>query len=100
MCARFVSKLKTLIHELICVKNNFYPATIKNENRAAEVRKKLCGAKGTNNSIKLKKGNIGEYKNFRAVPLCSSFFLIMMKLKEFCVTQNDTPKMVKNVSLY
>ena len=32
------SKFKTIIHELICVKNNFYPAIIKNENGAVAMR--------------------------------------------------------------
>ena len=26
------SKLKTLVHEPFCVKNNFYPETVKNDN--------------------------------------------------------------------
>ena len=30
--AIFFSELKTLIHKIICVKNNYYPATIKNDN--------------------------------------------------------------------
>ena len=49
------SKLKTLIHDLICVKNDFYPETIKNDNGAAAMIKQLCDANGTNKSIKLKK---------------------------------------------
>ena len=39
-------ELKNLIHELICVKNNFYPASIKTKNGAVSMRKILCDAKG------------------------------------------------------
>ena len=46
--ARSLPKLKTFINDLIFVKNNFYPATIKNDNGAVETRKKLCGANRTN----------------------------------------------------
>ena len=31
-------KLKSLIYELICVKNKFYPATVKNKNGAVAMR--------------------------------------------------------------
>ena len=54
------SELKTLIHELICVKNNSYAASIKNDNRAVAMRK-MCDAKITNSYINFKKYNIGEY---------------------------------------
>ena len=33
------SKLNTVIHKLICVNNDFYPASIKNENGAVATRK-------------------------------------------------------------
>ena len=33
------SKFKTVIYEKICVKNNIYPATIKNDNGAVAMRK-------------------------------------------------------------
>ena len=36
---RFFPKLKSLIYELICVKNDFYPETIKNYNGAIAMRK-------------------------------------------------------------
>ena len=45
------SELKNLIHELICVKNIFYPASIKNDNGAVAMIFFLCDANGTNNSI-------------------------------------------------
>ena len=48
--ARF-SKFETLIHELIFVKSDFYPATIKNYNEAVAMRKVLCDTNGSNNSI-------------------------------------------------
>ena len=38
--ARF-SESKTLIHKLICVKNNFYPASIKKDNGGRRNEKKL-----------------------------------------------------------
>ena len=53
--AIFSPKLKTVIHELIFVKNNFYPATIKNDNGAVAMIFFLFGANGTNNSARLKK---------------------------------------------
>ena len=36
--------------------NNFYPATIRNDNGAVAMRKFLCDANKSNNSINLKKG--------------------------------------------
>ena len=54
--AIFLSKFKTVIHEIVCVKNNLYPATIKNYNGAIAVRFFMCDTNGTNSSIKLKKG--------------------------------------------
>ena len=54
----FPPKLKTLIYELIFVKNNVYPATIKNDNGAVEIRIFLCDAKESNNSIDFKKDKI------------------------------------------
>ena len=43
---------------LICVKNQFNPATIKNDNGSVAMRIIFCNAKGTKNSIELKKYNI------------------------------------------
>ena len=37
--AIFLPKLKTLIYDLICVKNIFYQATTKNDNGAVVIRK-------------------------------------------------------------
>ena len=45
-------------------KNDFYQATIKNYNGAVVMRKFLCDANVINNSIDLKKNDIGEYKTF------------------------------------
>ena len=39
MCAPDFFGLETLIHELICVKNNFNPESIKNDNGAVAMRK-------------------------------------------------------------
>ena len=85
------SKLNTLMHKLIFVKNGFYPSTIRkwqwrhqNEGGGDELN-------GTNNSINIKKYwdiVIEEFLN--CAPMCLCFILI--KMKEFCVTQNDTPK--------
>ena len=50
---RFSSKFKTVLHKLICVKNNVYPATIKNDNGAVAMSF-LCNANGTKNPIKLR----------------------------------------------
>ena len=46
-----VSKLKTLIQDLICVKNNVYPASIKNDNGSVAMKKYIYSANGANNSI-------------------------------------------------
>ena len=42
MGASDFSKLKTLIHEIIFVKNNIYPESIKNDNGAGTTRKKFA----------------------------------------------------------
>ena len=52
MCAPYIFKLNTLIHELICVKNNFQPAFIKNDNGAAAKRKKSTRTEPTTPSMK------------------------------------------------
>ena len=77
----------------------FYPASIKNYNGAVALRIGLCvtwmepttpsrSSKGRNNWI-------GYLLNFVTLFL----FLILIKLKAFCITQNETPKMVKNPPL-
>ena len=38
---QIVSKLKTLIHKLICVKNSVYPESTKNSNGAIAMSKKI-----------------------------------------------------------
>ena len=54
----------------------------------------LCGANGSNNFINVEKG---KHRGIEDVMNCALMFLflISMKLKAFCVTQNETPKMVK-----
>ena len=91
---RSVSELNALIHELIFCEKTFYPESIKNDNGDASISKTLCNTKGVNNSINLKNEGVRAYKTCLNVPL-SSCFLILMKLKEFHVTQNEAPKMVK-----
>ena len=39
LARQIFSKFKNLIYELICVKNNVYPATIKNDNESAAISK-------------------------------------------------------------
>ena len=46
-----VSKLKTLIQDLICVKNNVYTESIKNDNGSVAMKKYIYSANGANNSI-------------------------------------------------
>ena len=55
MGAPIFSQIKDLNTRAICVKNNFYPATIKNDNGAVAMIFFLFGANGTNNSARLKK---------------------------------------------
>ena len=52
--ARF-SKIETLIHELICVKNTFYAATIKNDNGAVVMGEFLYDMNGSSYYVNLKK---------------------------------------------
>ena len=54
--AGFFSELKTLIHELICVINNFYPASIKNNNGAVTTRKSFVRREQKQQLHQLKKG--------------------------------------------
>ena len=54
--ARFTPKLKTLIYELICVNNNFYPATIINDNGAIAMSEKKLQLKRKQQLHKFKKG--------------------------------------------
>ena len=54
------SKSKTLIQDPVCVNNISLPKTIKINNGAVAISKKMCDANGTNNSINLKKYNMGK----------------------------------------
>ena len=62
--------------------NNLYPESIKNDNGAVVMRKNVCNANRTNNSINLIKDDIGEYNTFLNVPLCSCIFSIKLKVLE------------------
>ena len=57
-------KLKSLSYELICVINNFYPATIKNDNEAAAMRKFLVRRKWRQQLHQLKKDDIRALNTF------------------------------------
>ena len=53
-------ELKNLIHELIYVKNTFYPASVKNDNGAIATRKKIVRRERNQQRCQLKKENIME----------------------------------------
>ena len=55
--ARFFPKLKTLIHELICVKNNFYAETIKNDNGSVAMTRKCVWCERNQQLHKIKNYN-------------------------------------------
>ena len=75
-------------------KKYFYSETIKNDNEPVPMIF-FCDANCTNNSTSLNKNKIGEYESFRTAPLCSYFYLMVLKM--FHVTHNATPKMINNV---
>ena len=68
--------------------NNLYPDTIKNYNGAVAIRGEIDANGGNNSTF-----------NIILDELCNYVidFLIYMKLKAFCVTQNETPKIANNV---
>ena len=51
MGAPYFSGLKTLMHELIFVKNNFHLESIKNDNTAVKMSNNFYNADRVNNSI-------------------------------------------------
>ena len=53
----------------------------------------LCGANRNKNSINLKKGQRKGIQDFLKCAL-TFFFILSIKLKAFCVTQNGTSKVV------
>ena len=77
----------------------FNPEFTKNNNESVAMIFSLCDVNRTNNSIKKIKGRHKIIEDFFPCALTFLFFVCLMKLKGFCVTQNDTPKMVKNVRL-
>ena len=78
-------------------KKIIFLATIKNDSGTAATRIFFCYSNRTINSIKILKRKI--WFNIRTTELCN-YVCISIKLKAFCVTKVDTPKMVKNVRLY
>ena len=84
-------KLKTLIHKLICVKDNSQPASITDDNEAVAM-KKVCDANGSNKYTNKKKKDVG---NILLAEMCPYYYFNFIKLKVFHVKQKETPKMVK-----
>ena len=92
----YFSKLKTIVNEISFVNNNFKPATIKNDNGAVVMRKILVQRK-RNQQLHQK----NRHKGIEDLLICAPmYFLNLTKLKTFRVTQNETPKMEKNVRFY
>ena len=93
--ARCPPKLKTLTYYPICVKNNFFPASIKNDNEAVTMRKRFVKHKQDHQLRQFLKST--TYVNRRPTDLCPHILVfILIKLKVFHITQNETPKMEKN----
>ena len=95
--ARFIFKLDTLIHKLIFVKINFHPAANYNDNAVVAMRKYFVQRKRRQQPHPLKKIKGIEDLIYWAPTF---LFFTLLKLTEFCVTQNETPKMVKIVQLH
>ena len=74
----YFSKLKTIIHELISVKNVFKPATTNNENGAVAMREILCGSNESNISINLKKVQQRVIKELLKCALMLLFYFIKL----------------------
>ena len=72
--ARFVSKIEDLDTQANLCRNFFYPATIIMTMEPSQWGNVLCDAKGSNNSIKLKKGNCKGIEDFLNCALTLSFF--------------------------
>ena len=91
-CARFLSRLKTLIHELICVNFfNQHPSKMTIEPSQWE---KNCAMRTEPTTPSIKKGRHMIIEDLLKCALMLLFF-ISIKLKVFRFTQNETPKMVK-----
>ena len=59
-------------------------------------REKLCDTNKTNNSINFKRGSCKDIEDL----LYRALIYILIKLKAFFITQNDTPKMEKNSACF
>ena len=79
--------------------NNFHPVSIKNDNESIEARK-IVGRERNQQLHQLKKLELKGIEEFLNCALTFLFLCVSSKLKKFCVTQNHTPKMVKNDRLY
>ena len=93
--ATLFPKLKTLIHNTIFVKNDFYSSTIKMKMDSSQWGKIWCNVNETNNSIEINQKRHRGIENFLSCAPMFLFFPFCMKLKAFRVTQNDTPILVK-----
>ena len=80
--AWFFFELKTLKHSIICVENNFYPASIKNFNGVI-VMKTFVWSKRNQKLHQLEKYKKGIGKILNSAPMFLSFYYD--KLKAFCV---------------
>ena len=58
------SKLKTFIHNIICVKDNFIQQPSKMTTEPSQRGNVLCDANGTKNSINFKNDDLKEYKTY------------------------------------
>ena len=76
------------------MKNNLYSEFTKNNNAAVAMSKSLYDANGVNKSINSEKG---RRKGIEDLLNCALTLLIFIssKPREFSVTKNETPKMVK-----
>ena len=93
-------KLEFFIYELICVKNDFYPETIKNDNGAVVMRKFVLRRGRKQQLYKFKKRTTQLNRRLSELYNYVLVFCISMKLKAFHVTHNETPKMANNVRFY
>ena len=78
---------------------NFFPASIKNDNGSFAMRNIFVRRKRNQKLHQFLKGWRKDIEDFLNCAL-TFLFLISIKVKDFLVTQNDTPKMVKIVRLY
>ena len=76
-------------------KNSFYPESIKNDNETVATRKIVrCEKNQQLHQIK----KMTMQLNIRLAKLCNYIlFFVLIELQASSFTQNETPKMVKNV---